>query len=365
MGWTKREYEPEIYNAAARTLAKTAFPVDTAEGLSALGIINNWRASHSYPLNIFQFTLRRKARRFERDAIVAQRIKRLESIHAKLARQKSMRMTQMQDIAGCRAVLKKMTNVQKLVQLYRKSEFDHVLKGEKDYIANPKPDGYRCHHLVFQYKGTGKTAVFDDLQVEVQIRTQMQHAWATAVEAVGIFTRQALKSNQGTPDWLRFFALMGSAIAAMEGCNPVPGTPVAKSELVDEIAYLVDKLKVLDTLSVYNLSISYINSAKDAKYYLLSLDPVSGAIQVWRYKALQSEAANAKYTELESALPEDARTQIVLVSAENVTALKRAYPNYFLDTALFSSLVTRVLKGEFPEPRPHQLTLDAPEQTQL
>jgi len=43
----------------------------------------------------------------------------------------------------------------------------------------------------------------------------LQHAWATAVEAVGIFTKQALKSNIGDGEWLRLFALMSSEIAVM------------------------------------------------------------------------------------------------------------------------------------------------------
>nr|WP_269456302.1 RelA/SpoT domain-containing protein [Rhizobium quercicola] len=84
--------------------------------------------------------MRNKSKKFEHEVIVAQRTKRLESIHAKLARQPSMRMSQMQDIAGCRAVLKSMTNVRKLVELYKNSRFEHQLRSEKDYITNPRPD---------------------------------------------------------------------------------------------------------------------------------------------------------------------------------------------------------------------------------
>lgn len=336
-----------------------AFPVVDDDALKALSVINNWRSSHAYPLNTFQITLRKRARKLEKDVIVAQRIKRLESIHAKLSRQATMRMSQMQDIAGCRAVLKKMTTVRRLVSIYKSSRFAHRLKGEKDYISAPKPDGYRCHHLVYIYQGTEATKAYTGLQVEVQIRTQLQHAWATAVEAVGIFTRQALKSNQGDRDWLRFFALMSSAIAAIEKCSPVPNTPTNKDDLVNEIRRLSEKLRVQQTLNVYNTSIDYLGSAKDAKYFVLSLDPMTQKITVWRYKALQSERANAHYIELEGALPEGDSTQVVLVSVENINALKRAYPNYFLDTNRFSSLVTKVTSGDIPNPQAQkELLLD-------
>lgn len=292
----------------------------------------------------------------------AQRIKRLESIHAKLSRQASMRMSQMQDIAGCRAVFKKMSSVQRLVQKYKGSKFEHKLRSEKDYITHPKPDGYRCYHLVFEYRGTSATADYTGLKVEVQVRTQLQHAWATAVEAVGIFTRQALKSSQGDQDWLRFFSLMGAAIAALEQCHPVPDTPSDKTELIAEIEALANKLHVREMLMAYNTTIRAVGAAKDAKYFLLKLELEPSRITVWRFKAKESEDANKQYTELESALPEGSATQIVLVSVENINALRRAYPNYFLDTNVFADLVKKVLAGDFPKPLPHRTNAAAVQQ---
>lgn len=349
MAWVVPEYKPEEYNAAARTLANTTFPVETLEGVEALDVINNWRSAHAYPLNTFQITLRNKARKIERTVIVAQRSKRLDSIHRKLVLRKTMRLTQMQDIAGCRAVFSRMRSVYRLVDAYKRARFDHKFRSEKDYIANPKPDGYRCYHLVYEYIGEGPTAPFTGLRVEVQIRTQMQHAWATAVEAVGIFTRQALKSNQGNQDWLRFFALMGSALAAIEGTPPVPGTPDSKEELVAEISYLSELLHVKQMLQVYNSTLNTLGAAKDAKYFIVDLDPDELKITVRRYKTKQSDQANDLYTKIESQIPDGSARQVVLVSVENVNALKRAYPNYFLDTNLFSRLVDRVLKKNIPD----------------
>ncbi|TBW12567.1 hypothetical protein E0E50_02645 [Azotobacter chroococcum subsp. isscasi] len=134
--------------------------------LQCLSVINNWRSSHAYPLNTFQITLRTKARKIESEVIVAQRSKRLESIHKKLISKPTMRMTQMQDIAGCRAVFEKLRNVYKLVSEYKSSRFDHKFRNEKDYISNPKPDGYRCYHLVYEYRGTRpETSIYTGLRV--------------------------------------------------------------------------------------------------------------------------------------------------------------------------------------------------------
>lgn len=350
MVWIVPEYMPEQVNAAGKALQKIEFPVVTPDGLQALAVINNWRSAHAYPLNTFQITLRNKARKIERDVVVAQRSKRLESIHKKLIDKPTMRMTQMQDIAGCRAVFSRLRSVYRLVQAYKASKFDHKFRSEKDYIHQPKADGYRCYHLVYEYCGTPETAAYTGLRVEVQIRTQTQHAWATAVEAVGIFTKQALKSNQGDEDWLRFFALMGSAIAAIEKTTPIPGTPTAKAKLITEIDALVRKLRVKEMLQVYNATITTLGSAKDEKYFIVEVDPEQLKITVRRYKAKQSGEANRVYTMLEGQQPEDSPNQIVLVSVDNINALKRAYPNYFLDTNHFSRLVDRVLKGDIPDP---------------
>ncbi len=350
MVWSVPNFKPEEVNAAARKLAGLEFPVVDQDGLQALAVLNNWRASHAYPLNTFQITLRNKARKIEQEAVVAQRSKRLESIHKKLVDRPSMRLTQMQDIAGCRAIFKRLKSVERLVHAYKSSKFDHKFRSEKDYIATPKADGYRCHHLVYEYRGSKETAPYSGLRVEVQVRTQFQHAWATAVEAVGIFTKQALKSNQGDQDWLRFFALMSSAIAAIERTSPVPNTPNDKALLIAEISILAQQLHVKEMLQVYNATITTLGSAKGEKYFIIEVDPDELKITVRRYKARESEEANRIYTELESQQNEGSPNQIVLVSVDNINALKRAYPNYFLDTNLFSQLVDRVLKGKFEEP---------------
>lgn len=351
MAWATPEFRPEEVNAAAKKLASLDFPILGEDDLQVLSVLNNWRSAHAYPLNTFQITLRTKARKIERDVIIAQRSKRLDSIHRKLTSKNSMRMTQMQDIAGCRAVFSKLRSVYRLVSAYKASRFDHKFRNEKDYISSPKPDGYRCYHLVYEYRGTRiETAAYNGLRVEVQIRTQMQHAWATAVEAVGVFTKQALKSNQGDQDWLRFFSLMSAAFAAIEQTAPVPNTPLNKATLIDEISSLAVHLNVKNTLQVYNSTITTLGSAKDEKYFIVEMSPDDAKVIIRRYKARQSEEANRMYTELESKIPEGSSTQVVLVSVENVNALKRAYPNYFLDTNTFSRLVDRVLRGDIPDP---------------
>jgi Region found in RelA / SpoT proteins len=215
--------------------------VDSAD----LAVINNWRAAHSQPLVTFNMTLRSRSAKVDTDALVAQRLKRLTSIEAKLRDRPNMRLSQMQDIGGVRAVVSSVANVLALATQYRDSRMQHSLSSEDDYIERPKPDGYRGIHLIYRYKSEyERSSAYDGLFVELQVRSRMQHAWATTVETVSTLTGQALKSTlntrRGEERWRRFLALMSSVIATWEKSPTVPDTPTDHGELVKEVKNLSD-----------------------------------------------------------------------------------------------------------------------------
>ena len=171
----------------------------------AIEVLNNWRSCHAYPINNFQATLRDKIFRLGfKKPIVAQRLKRQTSILNKLNRFDSMKLSQMQDIGGLRAVVNTLKQVRLLEDDYLNSNFKHTPMKTTDYINNPKSSGYRSVHLIYKYRNKSKPA-YDGLLIELQIRTKLQHAWATAVETMGTFLKQALKSSEGEREWLEFF----------------------------------------------------------------------------------------------------------------------------------------------------------------
>jgi len=319
----------------------------------ALTVINNWRTSHNFPLNTFQMRLRKIAKSINPESLIAQRIKRLASIKLKLERFNGMNMAQIQDIGGCRAIMRDMTEVDQLVNTYKHESrgIKHKIAKEQDYIQQPKSSGYRGIHLIYKYK-SDKNAVYDDMRIEIQIRTLMQHAWATSVETVGTFIQQSLKSSQGEADWLRFFIVMSSAMAIIEGKPTVPGTSENETELREEIMELAQKLDVEGHLTAFRESIEVIGqkSTKGAHYFLLELDPVKKRITIKPYTQTQLITASRDYMTLEKRILNDNR-DAVLVSADSIESLKLAFPNYYLDTEYFLTLLRGIISP------PQQLSL--------
>lgn len=342
MAWAVPLYSKSRINKAGDTLVQDEVPI--TELVQAIEVIDNWRSAHSFPLNTFQVTLRRKARAVDTGALVAQRLKRLSSIELKL-RLLPGKLAQMQDIGGCRAVVRSVPKVYELVDSYANSGLKHELRDHDDYIAHPKASGYRGVHLIYRYF-SDKQTTYNGLQIEIQMRSQLQHAWATAVETVGTFLKQALKSNLGEGDWLRFFALMGTAIAIKERSPEVPDTPATRKELLPELRALASKLQVEQRLEAYGSALKTVESAPaQAQFYLLVLDPVAHKVDITGYRKDQLKKAQEDYLLTEQrAETQGFRSDAVLVSVDSLSALHRAYPNYFLDTRIFLEEVRRATR---------------------
>jgi ppGpp synthetase/RelA/SpoT-type nucleotidyltranferase len=343
MTWVEPHYSREQVRRAGRAFIDPATP--RVEREMARAVINNWRSAHAFPLNSIQMVLRSKVNRLtSSDAVVAQRTKRLPSIVKKLRRFERMDLPRMHDIGGCRAVLESIDEVRAIERSYvsAKSRSRHLIGRHDDYIANPKRDGYRGVHVVVNYQGTGAQRAWTGLRVEVQLRTKMQHAWATALETVDTFTKQALKSNIGDPEWMRFFALMGAEVAFREGEPLVPETPPSTRERRTELRDLALRLRVVDRLTAYGETIRVLEDQvvrKDERHFLLDLDIQAGLLSVGTYS--NAAAAEDAYGVLEGQAGDE--RDVVLVAVSSMAALRRAYPNYFLDTSAFVGMVKDVV----------------------
>jgi putative GTP pyrophosphokinase len=95
MAWVEPWYSRSQVKREGYWLREQDAPINTE-------VIRNWRTSHGYPLHHFYISLKSRSRKVNPNSFVSQRLKRLPSIYAKLRRERSMQLTTMQDIAGCR-----------------------------------------------------------------------------------------------------------------------------------------------------------------------------------------------------------------------------------------------------------------------
>ena len=331
MAWVTPQYSKVRVNRAGELMVRGK-PSDYAdpaefwgEYFEALEIVNNWRSSHSFPMNTFTVGLKRRAKSFDAQCIIAQRIKRMSSIELKLRRFPTMTMAQMQDLGGCRAVMSSVSAVNRLVRAYRASDIKHPLQNCDDYISEPKVSGYRGVHLIYRYNSDRKKT-YNSLKIEMQLRTHLQHAWATAVETVGTLQRQALKSSQGDADWLRFFALASSAFAFREKTPPIPDTPGSHRALVRELREYVQKLDLANRLSAYGSAMRFLanpqHGRSDNHYFLLELNPAQKSVEVTTFKLSESKLANAKYLDVEKKMKERPGSEAVLVSVDSLDTIR-------------------------------------------
>ena len=203
MAWAVPEHARSQVNAAGTALIFPSSSPDAAR--RALGVVNNWRASHSVPLNAVRANLRNHVvAESGEEALIAQRFKRLSSIEAKLRRSRHMQLARMQDVGGCRAVLPSTGSVRNVVRRFERSRTNHELLRRYDYMTQPRASGYRGVHLVYGYRTKReRNTVYNGMRIEIQLRSRLQHAWATAVETVDTFSGSPTRACSWPPSGRR------------------------------------------------------------------------------------------------------------------------------------------------------------------
>jgi Uncharacterized protein conserved in bacteria len=306
----------------------------------AKAVLDNWRACHVAPLNSFQTSLRGQLSRIDSKALVSQRLKRTPSILSKLERNPKMHLARMQDIGGIRAIAQDMQKVRQIESVYKKgTRVFSIVNGGKDYINYPKESGYRSVHMVFKCK--------NGFSIELQIRTVIQHAWATAVETMGTFLDHSLKSSEGPEEWLNFFSLASSAFSILESTPRVPDhDKYSAYEVFDMLLKKEQELDVLNKLSGFRVVARHIeNDNKKGHYHLIILNLDTKRASIRTYTKKDVDTANIEYSKFEALVSEGADLQVVLVTSESIAALRKAYPSYFLDAEMFAKQIASVKKA--------------------
>jgi putative GTP pyrophosphokinase len=214
------------------------------------------------------------------------------------------------------------------------TRFKHKRRNEVDkydYIKSPKDTGYRGIHDVYEYdvnSAHGKD--YKGLFVELQYRTFVQHAWATAVEVIGFITESQPKFKEGDDRYERIMVLASEILArAFENARSShPDLP--NDELVKQFLALDSEIGLLRLLRGLNAADADVS----AKRNVILMFSENDKLEIKTYRDA-TDALRALF-ELEK---ENPGRDVVLVRAGTTDEVRIAFRNYFSDAREFIRMI--------------------------
>lgn len=327
-----------------------------------IAVVDQWRASHAYVLNTFQIFFKRRVAEHKKQIEFAQRLKRRKTIIDKLQRRNASGqrlmadVTSMQDFAGCRLIFPDMQSLMKFRRFVHspdkmRSVF-HVLRhadnpDKYNYIENPKWTGYRGIHDIFVHrprphrKGEDVAKPWRNLLCEVQYRTRIQHAWATALEISdfldGERTKFALREEDEHPR-VTFFRLVSELLARYHEGLEHALTDMTLDDLRDAIRTVDANLGIMGRLRAMRAVEDFPQLKRHNVLNVFSDEEGEPKLEILAFN--NSVEAISKSQELESS---QNSLNAVYVASDRPSELRRAYKNYFNDPLDFVELVTQAL----------------------
>ncbi len=98
-------------------------------------------------------------------------LQKLERMHCEIGVESAL--LHLNDLVGVRIICRFLSDVYELADVIETSAASsHIIS--KDYIRNPKPNGYRSYHILLKIRASDV-----DVPVEIQLRTISQDSWAS------------------------------------------------------------------------------------------------------------------------------------------------------------------------------------------
>jgi putative GTP pyrophosphokinase len=302
-------------------------------------IVDEWRKAHLTPLSSIAMWLRKPS--IDATGLApAQRLKRRSTVLDKLIQGRASDASTMHDLGGCRLIFPTVQALQDFRNyLETKTRAAHGLQHHRDkydYIANPKQTGYRGVHYVYGYEpSSSSNSELKGLKIEVQLRTDVQHAWATSVEIADLVLGARTKFEDGTGPYGEFFRVASELLArrheGMTSCLP----ELSDRELLAAFHEEERRHNLLDRLD----RLREQGDLSKIKEHTVLAFQTDGTLEIFGY----TKASRAVEKEREL-IDNPNCAHVVYVRASTPSAIKNSYRNYLTNPTDFVKLLREALQ---------------------
>lgn len=318
---------------------------------------DNFREAHNIIIKLF--TIELKKVNFSKQHLIASRNKRIETIISKLCRPEKPKLDRIHDIAGTRIIFENIKSLEDYIDILENTElvnFKEKINEDKNrynYIKNPKSDGYRSIHKVFYYSSNipystlnEKSFNLENKKIELQLRTRLQHIWATTVEIYDIINKSNIKT--GTHNKLEtkeglFFKKCSLVFEGIES-NDVEKIKININEIFrdKDLVEIYNRLKGIKNIK----NIQLPKTLGSDEVFILITDLNKGKTTFFTTDPIEKNdkqdtfLINASYRRLEEKNTKGEYI-LLLLTLGDIKKLKNVYPNYFLNTNKFISILKK------------------------
>ena len=318
---------------------------------------DNFREAHNIIIKLF--TIELKKVNFSKQHLTARRNKRIETNISKLCRPEKPKLDRIHDIAGTRIIFENIKSLEDYIDILENTElvnFKEKINEDKNrynYIKNPKSDGYRSIHKVFYYSSNipystlnEKRFNLENKKIELQLRTRLQHIWATTVEIYDIINKSNIKT--GTHNKLEtkeglFFKKCSLVFEGIES-NDVEKIKININEIFrdKDLVEIYNRLKGIKNIK----NIQLPKTLGSDEVFILITDLNKGKTTFFTTDPIEKNdkqdtfLINASYRRLEEKNTKGEYI-LLLLTLGDIKKLKNVYPNYFLNTNKFISILKK------------------------
>ncbi|MCF7201846.1 RelA/SpoT domain-containing protein [Pseudomonas oligotrophica] len=315
---------------AGLALSKDKFK-DEIDFIELEDVFDEYRKAHLQPLTETTLEIQRLLTGYGGPYYIAQRLKRKPQIIRKLQRL-SVRLTQLQDIGGCRIIVQKNKDVDALFE-YLKSESDksaslNIIR-TTDYREKGRDDtGYRALHIMLERDGRS---------LELQVRSRIQHYWAESIERTSVIYGYHLKEKEGDPEIIEYFKVLSDVFYEIEaGREPSVAHKLSIDSLRNSCETIIkssDRHKVFDSFVNEDIIKTLVEkesrSGKGMNNWILVFDWNQGSFLTWDIVSRDPDPAVKSYIDYENQYPADQGYEVVLIGSSEVLTVRQTHSHYF------------------------------------